>query len=273
MNASFIRIPNTEHGIVFNDDQHPVYPLRVFNIHNGGVFTGWAMYLFVYEGEFLLKAEDRGAIMLRAGMYASVSGRMNLSGEGKAILIECLSGGSYIENAVVPGYKPGPVKRRTSFRPMFVVGGPLEREGRLAYIDGCTDSLLIPPVKMGDPCLNHLHFPAHIDQTAHTHPSHRIGVVVSGRGECITPFGNIPLEPGYLFVIKEWDGISTSTGLDGKTYPVGEHCFRTFEGEMDVIAFHPDSDFGATDEFHPMVNRTIVDGVSANGIDAIRTKL
>ena len=41
---------------------------------------------------------------------------------------------------------------------------------------------------------------------------------------------------------------------------------------MDVIAFHPDSDFGAEDEFHPMINRTIVKGVAANKIDEIRTK-
>jgi len=41
---------------------------------------------------------------------------------------------------------------------------------------------------------------------------------------------------------------------------------------MDVIAFHPDSDFGATDIDHPMINRTIVDGVSANQIEEIRTK-
>lgn len=41
---------------------------------------------------------------------------------------------------------------------------------------------------------------------------------------------------------------------------------------MDVIAYHPDSDFGPQDEDHPMVNRTIVDGVSASKLEAIRTK-
>ena len=41
---------------------------------------------------------------------------------------------------------------------------------------------------------------------------------------------------------------------------------------MNVVAFHPDSDFGATDINHPMINRTIVDGISANSIDSIRTK-
>ena len=51
----------------------------------------------------------------------------------------------------------------------------------------------------------------------------------------------------------------------------GNHKFRTFDSEMRVIAYHPDSDFGPQDEDHPMINRTMVDGVSANKIDKIRT--
>jgi hypothetical protein len=30
---------------------------------------------------------------------------------------------------------------------------------------------------------------------------------------------------------------------------------------MDVIAYHPDSDFGPENETHPMVNRTLVGGI------------
>jgi hypothetical protein len=41
---------------------------------------------------------------------------------------------------------------------------------------------------------------------------------------------------------------------------------------MTVIAYHPDSDFGATHEDHPMINRTMVDGISAAKIDEIRTQ-
>ena len=41
---------------------------------------------------------------------------------------------------------------------------------------------------------------------------------------------------------------------------------------MDVIAFHPDSDFGPTDIEHPMINRTIVNGVKASELENIRTK-
>ena len=47
---------------------------------------------------------------------------------------------------------------------------------------------------------------------------------------------------------------------------------RQAADEMDVVAFHPDSDTGPQPDDHPMVNRTIVDGVSATNIAAIRTK-
>lgn len=109
---------------------------------------------------------------------------------------------------------------------------------------------------MGDSCLNLLYFPTGINQTLHTHPSMRVGMVIRGKGECITPEGIIDLVPGRVFIIPA----------------EGHHGFRTAESEMSVIAYHPDSDFGPTHEFHPMINRTIVDGVSANAIEAIRTK-
>jgi hypothetical protein len=36
------------------------------------------------------------------------------------------------------------------------------------------------------------------------------------------------------------------------------HSFATQGAALDVIAWHPDSDFGPRDEDHPMVNRTIL---------------
>jgi len=136
-------------------------------------------------------------------------------------------------------------------------GGEIEAKGRLRYIDGCTDSLLVPPVRKGDPCFNHLHFPKSITQTPHTHPSVRTGIVYRGEGECVVPEleSPVPLSPGNAFVIR------TNT----------VHSFNTTWCEMDVIAFHPDSDTGVTDDDHPMVNRTIVNGVSARSIPGIRT--
>lgn len=120
------------------------------------------------------------------------------------------------------------------------IGGPLEATGRLRYIDGCSDTLLVCPPRLGDPCLNHLHIPPRTDQTPHTHPSMRIGVILRGTGECRTPDGSYPLEPGMGWYIP--------TGC--------LHSFFTQNEALDVIAWHPDSDFGPRDDDHPMINRT-----------------
>ena len=161
----------------------------------------------------------------------------------------------------------GPAGAGRRHRALFAVGGPVEDgPGRLPYIDGCTDTLLVAPVRMGAPCLNHLHFPGGVRQTGHTHPSGRSGLVLSGSGTCVIDAGTeggggpagsrIPLTPGTAFVI-----------------PAGApHAFETAEGgSLDVVAFHPDSDFGPTATDHPMVNRTIVNGVPASQIAAIQT--
>ena len=138
-----------------------------------------------------------------------------------------------------------------------MVGGPVEDRGRLKYIDGCSDSLLISPPLKGDPCFNLLHFPAGIDQTRHTHPTIRAGLIHKGSGVCHTQSSTEPLTPGKMFIL----------------YPDAIHAFSTLETEgMSLTVFHPDTDFGPTHEEHPMLNRTIVDGISARHIDAIRTK-
>lgn len=138
----------------------------------------------------------------------------------------------------------------------FMVGGPVEDKGRLRYIDGCTDSLLIPPWRKGEACLNHLHIPAGTEQTMHTHPSDRIGVVLKGAGQCVTPEGVTDLRAGLIWRIP-------ANGL---------HRFRTEGVGLDIVAWHPDSDFGPTDDAHPMLNRTYVDGVSATELHDIRTR-
>jgi len=138
------------------------------------------------------------------------------------------------------------------------VGGPVEARGRLRYIDGCSDTLLVCPPQRGEPCLNLLHLPAGIDQTAHTHPSDRIGIILHGEGECHTEGTVTPLLPGMFWYI-----------------PAGcVHSFHTTHSALDVLAWHPDSDFGPSHDEHPMVNRTIVDGLPANDPKhaAIRTQ-
>jgi hypothetical protein len=220
----------------YSDNQYPTRLYGLTDGHDMRLNAGSTYFVYCYKGI----ASINGAWSMDEGMYASVPGyhrdftsHIRACTNSKLLVIE-----------------------RIGFEGVFSVGGPIEAKGRLRYIDGCTDSLLIPPVKKGDPCLNHLHFPSGINQTMHTHPSMRVGVVARGKGECVSPEGHTALVPGTVFIIHE----------------DGEHCFRTFGASMDVIAYHPDSDFGPQDEDHPMVNRTIVNGVSAKEIEAIRTK-
>lgn len=149
------------------------------------------------------------------------------------------------------------VCQRMGYLGVRAMGGPIEDKGRLRYIDGCSDTLLAASPILGDPCLNLLHFPKGIDQTEHFHPSTRAGIVARGHGYCVTPDSKEPLEPGMIFFIPR----------DGK------HKFQTTQGsEMDVIAYHPDSDWGPTHQIHPMINRTLVDGKKMDNSEGVHAK-
>ncbi|MDB5856275.1 MAG: uncharacterized protein JWR22_4316 [Herminiimonas sp.] len=186
---------------------------------------------FVFSGEAQVRCNS-GSFAIRAGMYFAAPGCGTVSGEGQGIVVS-----------------------RHGTTGVFQLGGPVESAGRLNYIDGCTDSLLIAPVLRGDACLNLLCFHDDVDQTAHTHPSMRIGVVLDGSGLCYTETGIVALAPGMAFVI-----------------PAGRlHAFATRGERMRVIAFHPDSDFGPTHRDHPMINRTMVDGISAAELSYLQT--
>ena len=122
------------------------------------------------------------------------------------------------------------------------LGGPIEPSGRLQYIDGCTDTLLVCPPRLGEACLNHLHIPPGTNQTAHVHPSMRAGIIARGSGLCRAADGEHELRGGLAWYIP--------AGLS--------HSFITRDQALDVLAWHPDSDFGPTDQDHPMRNRTIL---------------
>ena len=196
-----------------------------------------------------------------AGMYFSAVGPFSLDGGDRT------------------GASAGFVVNAPSFSgqgQLAALGGPIEARGRLKYIDGCTDSLLVSPPRLGDPCFNHLHFPGGIEQTAHTHPSARVGCVARGRGVCLHRAVGQGEEGEGGEGEEEYDGAEVATPLlPGSVFEIPAHCshrFRTDEGQsMDVIAWHPDSDFGPDHDDHPMVNRTMVDGVSAAQIANIRT--
>jgi hypothetical protein len=54
-----------------------------------------------------------------------------------------------------------------------------------------------------------------------------------------------PLEAGSIFCIEEREN----------------HRFQTINDTMKIIAYHPDGDWGPTDQNHTMLNRTyILDG-------------
>ena len=126
----------------------------------------------------------------------------------------------------------------------------------------------------GDPCLNHLHFPPKTSQTLHTHPAARIGVVLRGQGTCLW----VDSEPSTPITVNAVGApeMTRVPLLVGDVFEIPAGCVHAFEtgaaaAGMDVVAWHPDSDCGPWHDDHPMVNRTIVDGISASNLDTIRT--
>ena len=210
------------------------FPSRLSGWHNDTLALpdDGTHFGYIYKNSITLETHA-GTFELQEGMYFVTPHSCRIHGAGEGIVIT-----------------------RLGYAGVFALGGPVEACGRLRYIDGCTDSLLIPPPKLGDPCLNALYFRPHITQTTHTHPSLRIGLVAHGTGECRTTEATYSLFPGLAFIIRA----------------DGPHGFNTTEEEMVVIAYHPDSDFGPTDEAHPMINRTIVRGIPASQLTSIHTR-
>jgi AraC-like ligand binding domain len=190
---------------------------------------------YVYQGHPLLSRHvGEETYRLHPGMYFCLPGEGRIDGEtSSGIVFTCLN-----------------------FDGMFNLGGPIESTGRLAYINGGTSSLLVPPLILGDPCLNAMYFPANTDQTLHTHPSYRLGIVVAGSGSFETPETEIAVEAGTGFLIPA-DCM---------------HKFRTLQSPLAIVVLHPDSDTGFTHKDNPMLKRTMVEGVSAAELPQIQTK-
>ena len=209
------------------DASRTMYPSRLTVLTSGSTRVGAdtsSIYGFVVRGEARI-ATDALTMSLAPGAFFGLPGALQIDADGAVVVIE-----------------------RFGFRTLPLAGA-IEATGRLAYIDGCSDSILCMPPRLGDPVLNHLHFPAGIVQTPHSHPSIRLGVVARGRGLAYGPAvaggkaWELPLETGAVFCLREHE----------------VHAFKTTRGEsMDVIAYHPDSDWGPTDGVHPMLNRTYI---------------
>ena len=238
------------------------YPTRVFsvdecNFEQVDQLTDSTLYGIVTEGFVTTWAPNDVAFVLGEGQYFCLPVRANetlfIDGTyGKALIIERMNYYGYPQ-----------------------AGGPLEEAGRLKYIDGCSDTLLICPPVVGEPCLNHLHIPHATDQTAHTHPSQRIGVIAKGSGYCLTPYESGQILLPEQAVTTHLGALKTLTPLKagmGWWIPTGLlHSFHTLGDSLDVVAWHPDSDFGPTHDNHPMVNRTYVNDVASSQIAEIRT--
>jgi hypothetical protein len=180
-------------------------------------------YLVVHQGALRVE-HGAGSHLLGPGYFGTMPGSARLSGEGEALIVSSV------------GYKG-----------MALFGGPLEDEGRLRYLDNCTNSLLLSPPVRGEPCLNFLKLPGGTTQTPHTHPSLRAGLVFSGHGRCQTAEGFLPLVAGIAFLIP----------------PGTLHSFQSERDDLRIVIYHPDSDSGPSHEDHTMLNRTLIDGVSA----------
>ena len=115
--------------------------------------------------------------------------------------------------------------------------------GNLSYMDGGTNTTAVNPGRLGDPVINYVHFPAGMQQTLHTHPSHRVGMILKGRGSVELDNSVFPLKQGDVFFMQR-------NVLHNFTCPYNE--------DVVLFVFAPDSGTGPTDEVNPLKIRTYV---------------
>ena len=109
-------------------------------------------------------------------------------------------------------------------------------QGNLSYIDGGTNTTAINPGRLGDPVINYVHFPAHMYQTLHTHPSHRVGLILKGNGR-------VELDNHEYFSVPE-----------GSAFFMRRNTLHNFIcDDQDVILF-----VFAPDEVNPLKIRTYI---------------
>jgi len=116
-------------------------------------------------------------------------------------------------------------------------------QGNLSYMDGGTNTTAVNPGRLGDPVINYVHFPAGMQQTLHTHPSHRVGMVLKGRGLVELNDSEFPLEQGDVFFMQR---------------NVLHNFMCPYDKDVVLFVFAPDSGTGPTDEVNPLKIRTYV---------------
>lgn len=115
--------------------------------------------------------------------------------------------------------------------------------GNLSYIDGGTNSTAVNPSRLGDPVVNYVHFPAGMYQTLHTHPSHRVGLVLKGNGR-------VELDSDEFFLVPEGSAFFLRRNE--------LHNFICDDEDVILFVFAPDSGTGPTDEVNPLKIRTYI---------------
>lgn len=204
---------------------HTMYPCHSWMVEKQTfVLPDWAKYCSIYGYSYgsAVLTVDQKIHRLEKGQYYALSVTDRLVAESTDKLFIVVRLGYKVQNQL----------------------GWVEEYGRLSYIDGCSDSLLVYPSRLGDSSLNLLYFPTGINQTFHRHPSIRLGCVIDGYGYSDNG------EAGKETTIKLVSG--TNFGLTEQE----RHRFKTADSSMTIIAFHPDGDWGPTDHNHTMLNRT-----------------
>lgn len=228
-----------QHGLIVDlaDDQYPslIWGLGWQGQQKLSLPDGMTHFGFLYQG---------GAILERDG------GPVKQFELGEGMFFACPE-----RCQIRPGRgAKGLVVSRIGYTGLFQVGGPIESVGRYNYMNGASATLLAWPVKLGDPCTNHLHFPANCDQARHDHQSFRLNLVVAGQGWCVVPAGDdsdspdqaLFIQPGSLFLVPRG----------------GQHANRTEGCPLDLFTYHPNTVIGFDNDCHPMLDGTFVKGRS-----------
>lgn len=197
--------------------------------------------VFVAQLDFhTTSADNTSFIMSNEGQVSSGTDFI-ITGQGKAFAV-MHTGTAAVTGPAVVISTPGTFVTESK---LAMVDPTLP--GQLAYIDGCSNTNLVDPLRNGDPCINYLYFPGGITQTYHSHPSLRLGLVLSGIGTAwIMQHGKevqVPLIAGQVFYLHR-------------------HCIHRFstpsDSHMSIMVFHPDSEDGPRDEANPMKTRTYI---------------
>lgn len=115
----------------------------------------------------------------------------------------------------------------------------------LPYVNGCSTTELLPPIRKGDPTFQLLYIPPHsAEQVHHIHSTARIVYVWKGSGRSIIG------QSGKYKIVDLKEG---TVLLLNKMIP---HHFETDSEELVVLPLHIFSSVGKSELDHPMFNGT-----------------